>query len=284
MKIGEQESLFSNADNDNVLDNLKLERPLVVFDLETTGLDMKSDRIVQFAFLRVNPDHSQDEWVEIVNPGIPIPIESSRVHHIMDDMVKDKPQFSHFAPKIKEFLANCDLSGYNINRFDLPFLQKEMERNNEPLVLTDIKVIDAQVIFHKREPRTLAAAYKFYCGGEHADAHDAMGDVRVTLEILNSQLETYHDLPRNVSGLHEYTNVKDDRFVTPDRKFYWRYGQAAISFGKYKGKSLKWICEHDADYLKWMKGGDFSDETKKMVEKALNGIFPIKEKTETEDE
>lgn len=274
-----QENLFDENEK-KALNNLHLERPLVVFDLETTGLDMRNDRIIQFAFLKVKPNGEKIEWMELVNPGIKIPEEVINIHGISNEMVRDKATFSYHAPYVREFLKNCDLSGYNINRFDLPFLQKEMERNGYPLDLNEIRVIDAQVIFHKMEPRDLAAAYRFYCGKEHKDAHDAMGDVRVTLEVLNAQVARYKELPDTVQGLHDFTNVKDDRYVTPDRKFFWRHGEAAIGFGKYKGRSVKWIYENDPDYLNWMKGGDFADETKKMIADAMNGIFPKKEQPE----
>ena len=275
MSFGEQKSLFTEKSDHELFANLSLERPLVVFDLETTGLDMKNDRIVQFAFLRVNPDKSKDEWMELVKPGIRIPPESSRVHNITDDMVKDKPTMAHFAPKITEFLQNCDLCGFNIARFDVPFLQAEMERNNHALDLNDINIIDAQVIFHKQEPRDLSAAYRFYCNQEHEDAHDAMGDVQVTLEIFDAQLQRYKNIPRDIKKLHEFCSPKDDRWVTQDRKFYWRHGKATIGFGKHKGKSLEWIVEKDRDYLMWMKSGDFSADTKEMIINALNGTFPV---------
>jgi len=176
-----QESLFFDEPEAQKLSlpgGLVLKRPLVFFDLETTGLDQDIDRIVQFAFLKVNPDTSRQEWMELVNPGIPIPREASQVHNITDAMVQDKPAFSYFAPKIIGFLLDCDLSGFNIVRFDVPFLQAELTRNNTPLDLTTIKIVDAQSIFHKMEPRTLSAAYRFYCNSEHEEAHDAMGDVR----------------------------------------------------------------------------------------------------------
>jgi DNA polymerase III subunit epsilon len=277
MNSTEQESLFNEENKKNSgLGNLQLERPLVVFDLETTGLDIRNDRIIQFAFIRVNPDRTQDEWVELVNPGIKIPPESIEIHGITNEKVKDKANFSHFAPFVVEFLENCDLSGYNVARFDLPFLQKEMERSEVLLDVTGTKVIDAQIIFHKLEPRNLAAAYRFYCGEEHDDAHDALGDVKVTLDVLNAQVGRYSELPNSIAGLHEFTNKTDDRYVTPDRKFFWRHGQASIGFGKYKGRSLKWIYENDRDYLNWMKGGDFADETKKMIADVIQGIFPKK--------
>ncbi len=262
---------------------LVLKRPLIFFDLETTGLDQDIDRIVQFAFLKVHPDNRREEWMELVNPGIPIPREASLVHNITDEMIRDKQEFSYFAPKIKEYLQNCDLSGFNIVRFDVPFLQAEMTRNNTPLDLTTIKIVDAQSIFHKMEPRTLSAAYRFYCNGEHEEAHDAMGDVRVTMEVFYAQLQKYPDLPKSVDKLGSFCNSKDDRWVTPDRKLYWRHAEAVIGFGKHKGKTLQYIFENDVEYLKWMENGDFAQETRQIIRNALNGQFPHKSAEQVED-
>jgi len=284
MTDGEQKSLFFDQPEGAVLSELELLRPLVFFDLETTGLDIKNDRIVQFGFLRVNPDHTQDEWQELVNPGLPIPPEATRVHHITDDMVADKPFLKDFAPLISDFVQNCDLSGYNIARFDVPFLQSEMERNGFPLDLQKTNIVDVQVIYHKNEPRDLTAAYRFYCGGEHIDAHDAMGDVRVTLDILDAQLKKYKNIPKNTNGLHKYCSVSDSRYVTTDRKFYWKNNEAVLSFGKHKGKSLQFLAEHERDYLQWMQNGDFTDETQNVVADALRGIFPTKESNEDNKE
>ena len=280
----QQPGLFDEPEKKNILDAMQLERPLIVFDLETTGLDIKNDRIVQFAFLRVNPDRSQDEWMELVNPGVPIPVEASRVHHITDDMVADKPHFNDFAPMIQEFLQDGDLCGFNIARFDAPFLQAEMKRAGVPLDLAKTHLVDAQIIFHKNEPRDLTAAYRFYCSGEHVDAHDAMGDVRATLAILDAQLAKYSALPKSAEGLHKYCLPGDSRFVTRDRKFIWKNGEAALSFGKHKGKMLKWLVEHEPDYLQWMQNGDFTDETRQVIMDAFRGIFPSKEKNNKETE
>ncbi|HPG41710.1 MAG TPA: 3'-5' exonuclease [bacterium] len=281
-----QESFFFDEPADPIPalpGGLVLKRPLVFFDLETTGLDQDIDRIVQFAFLKVNPDTSRQEWMELVNPGIPIPREASQVHNITDAMVKDKPAFGSFAPKIIAFLQDCDLSGFNIVRFDVPFLQAELSRNSTPLDLTTIKIVDAQSIFHKMEPRTLSAAYRFYCNGEHEEAHDAMGDVRVTLDVFFAQLQKYSDLPKSVEKLGTFCTIKDDRWVTPDRKFYWRHAEAVIGFGKHKGKTLQYIFENDIEYLKWMESGDFAQETRQMIRNALNGQFPNKSAEQAED-
>jgi DNA polymerase-3 subunit epsilon len=269
---------------DRLLDQMELQRPLIFFDLETTGLDTKNDRIIQFAFLRIDPERSLREWMELINPGVPIPPAASRVHHITNEMVRDKPDFSHFAPAIKEFVAECDLAGFNVVRFDLPFLAAEMERHGYPLDLKQHHLIDAQVIFHKHEPRDLSAAYRFYCKEDHADAHDALADARATCAILNAQLARYDDLPKNLEGLHEYCAPAEGNWVTPDRKLYWRNGEAIISFGKHKGRSLQWLHENNTDYLHWMLGSDFAEETKAIVEAAIRGTFPKKEEAEAAGE
>lgn len=280
-----QQSSFAFDDDQEpiLLHKLNLQRPLVIFDLETTGLDTAQDRIVQFAFLRVNPDRSQDEWTALVNPGIAIPIEASRIHHITDELVADKPPFKEYALLINEFLNGCDLSGFNLAAFDVPFLQAEMERNGRPLALQDIRIVDAQVIFHKNEPRNLSAAYRFYCGREHEQAHDALADVRVTLEILDAQLNKYQQLPATLDALHKYCAPRDSRFVTADRKFFWRHGEAVLGFGKHRGKTLQWLVENERDYLLWMKNGDFGEQTKALIADALNGVFPKKNNEDEEE-
>jgi DNA polymerase III subunit epsilon len=274
MNLGEQESF--PFEEPAILNNIFIKRPLVFFDLETTGIDLANDRIVQFAFLQIHPNREVVEWVELVNPGIPIPMEASRIHHITDEMVTDKPLFGTFAEKIKEFLQECDIAGFNILRFDVPFLQAELQRNNTLLDLQQIKFIDVQTIFHKREPRDLSAAYRFYCNKHHEGAHNALSDVQVTLEILNAQLSRYPDLPREVKGLHSFCRPVDDRWVTVDKKLYWRNNEAVISFGKHKGKSLQWVSENDPEYLKWIQNGDFSESLRSIAAQALKGNFPAK--------
>lgn len=270
--------MFEKPDDQyQLLDNLELKRPLVLFDLETTGLDLSLDRIIQFAFLRVNPDRSLDEWQELVNPLIPIPPEATNIHHITDDQVADKPDFAHFAPNVFKFISHCDLCGFNVVQFDVPFLQTELQRADYPLDLSSVRIIDAKTIYHMKEPRDLSAAYRFYCNAEHEEAHDAMGDVKVTLDIFDAQMKTYQDLPKRVDELASYCNSKDDRFVTADRKFYWRYGKALINFGKYRGKSLEFIASHDPGYLEWIIEGDFAEETKMLSREALRGRFPVRE-------
>jgi len=257
---------------------ITLERPLVFFDLETTGLDIQNDRIVQFAFIKVHPEGEEEEWEELVNPGIPIPKEVSKIHGITDRTVQDKPKFGHFASVILDYLKDCDLAGYNAIRFDVPFLQNEMIRCGNPLNLDKIRIVDPQIIFHKKEPRDLSGAFRFYCHAEMQDAHDALADIRATLRVFKAQISHYGDLPSTVDDLHEFCKDKNDRFVTVDRRFYWRNGEAVLAFGKHKSKSLKWLREKDPNYLFWIMNGEFSDETKDIVRKAINGVFPEKPK------
>ena len=269
---------FEEPEKNSLLKNTRLKRPLVIFDLETTGLDFDLDRIVQFAFLRVSPDGSQREWTDLVNPDMPIPPEATDVHGISDSMVRNQPPFAYFAPLIKQFIENCDLSGYNIKSFDVPFLQAEFKRYGDALELANRNIIDAKIIFHRKEPRDLAAALEFYCGKEHQDAHDALGDVRATLDILDAQLERYPDVPKSMDDLNEFCSTKDVRYVTADRKFMWRYNGAVINFGKHRGRSLEWLVENDRDYLIWISDSEFSDETKAIVKAALQGRFPRRDK------
>jgi DNA polymerase III subunit epsilon len=258
---------------------IALIRPLVFFDLETTGLDSQADRIVQFAFLRLNPDYTQESWTELVNPAMPIPPEASQVHHITDAMVADKPLLRDFAARIVSFLTDCDLAGYNILRFDLPFLLAELERNGQTLDLSRTHLIDSQVIFHKKEPRDLSAALRLYCHRQMKDAHDAAADAAATLAVLEGQLTRYPDLPRDPGALAAFcSNGERDRWVTLDRKFYWRKGEAIISFGKNRGKSLNWLYENDPDYLRWMSEKDFASDTRQLIAAAMRGEFPQKKR------
>ena len=279
MKKDIQQNSFDFDETDN---QFKLIRPLVFFDLETTGLDFEKDRIVQFAFLRLTPNHEKEEWCELVNPGIPIPKEASAVHHITDQMVQDKPLFKEYATPILRYIENCDLAGFNIARFDIPFLQNELTRNGYSLDLSAIKIVDVQTIYHSKEPRDLSAAYRFYCNSDHLDAHDAMGDVRATAEIFDAQIARYNDLPKSVEQIHNKFNRSNDRWITMDRKFYWRDGQATMAFGKHRGKAVQWVAENDRDYLAWISEKDFSIESKTLMQQALAGVFPQKENNNDE--
>lgn len=230
---------------------LKLERPLAVFDLETTGVRIGQDRIVQIAIIRINPDGSRDQYSKLVNPEMPIPAESSAIHGIRDEDVANEPNLKTLAPEIVSFLKGCDLSGFNCGRFDIPLLREELFKVGHPLSVKDVRVVDAQRIYHKMEPRNLSAALKFYAGKEHETAHDALGDVEATIDVLFGQLDKYDDLPKDTDSLHEFCNVQ----MSPDPAGKLRYddmGRVCIGFGKHAGKPLAELAAYDSGYLGWL--------------------------------
>jgi len=258
--------------------NLNLTRPLAVFDLETTGVDVEKDRIVQIAIIRVEPDGSRRTFESLVNPERPIPPEASRVHGIKDSDVADQPTFSQVRREVEEMLEGADLGGFNSIRFDTPLLQNELRWSDSPLNLGQAKQVDAMRIFHKMEPRNLSAALRFYCDQELVNAHSALADTEATLAILDAQMGRYEDLPKDVDALHSFCNPDEGRFVDRTRKFAWTDdGQAAFTFGKLRGKTLQEAVQGDGrGYLEWMMNKDFSQEVKDILSQALDGVFPKK--------
>lgn len=261
------------------MQNLDLDRPLVCFDLETTGTNVASDRIVQIALIRVEPDGGRRRFTSLVNPGRPIPPEASAVHGITDDHVRSAPRFRQVRPDVEEILHGADLAGFNITRFDLPLLETEIQRAGGTYSARGRRVIDAMTIFHRMEPRNLEAAVRFYCGAELPGAHSAEVDATATLEVLDAQLARYPDLPRDPEALHEFCNPGGDRWVDRTRKFRWDdRGEAVFCFGKYRDKVLREVVVsvEGRDYLQWMQNQDFTDEVKKILADALDGVFPVR--------
>lgn len=254
--------------------NLQFSRPLVCLDLETTGINPLNDRIVEFAGVKVHPDGTRETLDLRVHPGRPIPAAATAIHGIHDDDVKDAPRFSEVARRIRDFLTDCDLAGYNAARFDVPLLQEELRRADLPFPLDGIRLLDAQVIFHKKEPRTLEAALRFYCGREHGKAHQALGDVEATLEILDAQLGRYPEIPRDVESLHRFCDQKNPNFVDRFGKLIWHEGEACLNFGPHRLKPLREIVEKDSNFLEWMIRKDFSAEVKNLISDAMKGVFP----------
>ncbi len=251
-------------------------RPLIVFDLETTGADKTTDRIVELAAVKISPGAPPETFVLRVNPGVRIPREASAVHGITDADVRDLPLFASFAPRVVSFFAGCDLAGYNVRQFDLPVLVRECDRAACPFPLEGRRIVDAQTIFFKKEPRDLTAAVRFFAGREHANAHDALSDVVATAEVLAGELERYPDLPRTLDGLHQFSAPAENRFVDPDKRFAWRDGEAVFAFGDHRGKPLAEVAEKSPGYLDWMLRRDFPEEAKKIARDALKGIFPTR--------
>jgi DNA polymerase-3 subunit epsilon len=253
---------------------LKLVRPLAVLDLETTGAAPEIDRIIEIAILLVYPDGKEIEYSTRVNPGIGIPVEATNVHGIRDEDVKDKPSFRAIALEVAAVLKDCDIAGFNVAAFDLRLLANEFKRAGVEFSSEGRSIIDAQRIFHVKEPRDLRAAGRFYLNTGHEDAHAAMADVSMSWRVLKAQLERYPELPRGVAELHDFCNPVGDRYLDSGRKFEWRYGEAAFTFGKFQGRLLKEIAKEKPDYFQWMVSSDFPTDTKKIAKNAMDGEFP----------
>ncbi len=253
------------------------ERRLAVFDLETTGTDRLTDRIVEFAAVRLDA-HGDVATLDLrVNPGVRIPRESTRVHGIADEDVALCPPFPSVAPEIAAFLEGCDLAGYNIRSFDVPVLLREMEAAKTPFSLEGRRIVDMQTIYFKREPRDLAAAVRFFAGRDHGGAHAALADAVASAEVLAGQLRRYQDLPRDLEKLHELSRPAEGRFVDPDKRFFWRDGEAVFAFGAHRGTRLEEVAEKNPSYLDFMLEGSFPDEAKRIAREAKRGVFPRKE-------
>ncbi|MBR1994523.1 MAG: 3'-5' exonuclease [Alistipes sp.] len=243
---------------------LNLKRPIVFFDLETTGVDTAKDRIVEISMIKIMPDGEEIVKTRRLNPEMPIPAEATAVHGITDEDVKDEPTFTQIAKSLAQFIQGCDFGGFNSNRFDLPVLVEEFLRAGVDVDLKRRRFIDVQNIFHKMEQRTLVAAYKFYCDKNLEDAHSAEADTRATYEVLKAQIERYGDLQNDVDFLAEFSS----RGETADyagRILYNEKGEEVFGFGKYKGRSVADVFRTEPSYYDWMMNGDFPLYTKKVI-------------------
>ena len=248
---------------------LKLDRPLVVFDTETTGTNSRTDRIIEIACVKIHPDGRREEWVRRLNPRQPIPPASTAIHGIGDADVKDAPTFKDVAAELARFLEGCDLGGYNITGFDLPVLRTEFLRAGVAFEVAERRLVDAQRIFFGREPRNLAAAARFYCQREHDGAHGALADAAMTLDVLSGQLLRYEDLPRSVAELHELYCAGLDQDLDPEGRFRLVKGEPTVNFGKNRGRTLKEMSREEPGFLKWILKGDFSEPVKQIARKYL---------------
>lgn len=259
--------------------NLNLKKSLAFFDLETTGIDPVNDRIVEISILKAFPDGSTEQKTLRINPEQPIPLESSLIHGIYDADVQDKPTFRKAAGEILQFLEGCDLAGYNSVKFDLPLLVEEFMRAGVDFDLSKRKMVDAQKIFHYMEPRTLSAAYKFYCGkdmDEEGRAHSADFDTRVTFEVLCEQIKRYQNQERKDEKGNPFVPVQNDvevldklsrgnQFDLANRMVYNEKGLVVFNFGKHKGKVVTDVFRQEPSYYDWMMRGDFSRDTKRKL-------------------
>lgn len=243
---------------------LKLTRPLVFFDLETTGVNIGTDRIVEISYYKVFPNGNTEGKTIRVNPGMPIPAEATAVHGITDDDVRECPRFEQIAPEIASVIEDSDLAGYNSNYFDVPLLAEELLRAKVNVDLKRKKLVDAFTIFKKNEPRNLTAAYKFYCGKDLEDAHSAQADTMATYEVLLAQLERYEDVPDTVDALDEYTRGPIQYADFAGRIAYDAEGKEIFNFGKHKGLRVKDIFRRDPSYYAWLMNTDFPAYTKQV--------------------
>ena len=247
---------------------LTLKRPIIFFDLETTGTDTAKDRIVELAFIKLFPDGKRDKFTKRINPGMPIPAESTKIHGISDEDVKNAPTFKQIATTLYEWMKGCDLGGYNSSKFDLPLLAEEFLRAGVNVDFTERHMIDVQQIFFKMEARTLHAAYNFYCQKELENAHSAEADILATMDVLEAQLERYPDIGSDVTTLHQFTHT--DEYVDYARRIVMKDGHPVFNFGKHKGRKVEDIFNAEPQYYDWMMGADFSLHTKQKISEILN--------------
>lgn len=247
--------------------DLKLNNPLVFFDLETTGINITRDRIVEISLLKVHPNGKEETKTRRLNPEMPIPAESTAIHGITDEDVKDCATFKQVAKSLTDFLEGCDMAGFNSSRFDVPLLTEEFLRAGVDFDTSKRKFVDVQIIFHRKEQRTLEAAYAFYCNKQLENAHSAEVDVLATYEVLKSQLDKYDDLENNINFLSkEYSSFNNNvdlagRIILNDK------GVEVFNFGKHRGKSVAEVLKKEPSYYTWMMDGDFPLNTKQVLTK-----------------
>jgi DNA polymerase-3 subunit epsilon len=258
---------------------LNLKKPIIFFDLEATGVNVSSDRIVEICALKINPDQTQELRTKRINPTIPIPLEASLIHGIYDEDVKNEPSFKAIAKSLYDFIGNADLAGYNSNKYDVPLLIEEFARAGIDFNLENRRLVDVQNIFHQMEQRTLSAAYKFYCGKEHVGAHGAEADVIATYEVLLAQVEKYQDaeykdksgniskpVQNDIQALSVFT-TNSDWADFAGRIAFDKDGKEIFNFGKHKGKRVEDVFKAEPSYYDWMMNGDFTTSTKRVIEK-----------------
>lgn len=243
---------------------LNLKNPLVFFDLETTGINIVKDRIIEISYVKVFPNGKEESKTFRVNPGMPIPPETTAIHGITDEDVKDCPTFKEIAKTLAAQIEGCDLAGYNSNRFDVPLLAEEFLRADVDIDFSKRKLVDVQTIFHKMEQRTLAAAYKFYCEKDLENAHTAEADTIATYEVLKAQLDRYPDLENDINYLAKFSSYTNNVDFA-GRMVYNEKGEELINFGKYKGRLVTDVLNTDPGYYGWVMGGDFPLNTKKVL-------------------
>lgn len=244
--------------------NLNIKNPIIFFDLETTGVNITHDKIVEISYIKIFPNGEEEEKTLRLNPGCHIPEEATAVHHITDEDVKDCPMFKDVAKNLSKVFEGCDIAGFNSNRFDIPLLAEEFLNAGVVIDFSKRKFVDVQTIFHKMEQRTLVAAYKFYCDKDLTEAHSASADTRATYEVLKAQLDRYPDLKNDIDYLSDFSSQKKNVDLM-GRIVYNEKQQEVFNFGKYKGISVEEVFRKDIGYYAWIMQGDFSQDTKRVL-------------------
>jgi len=248
---------------------LTLTRPVAFIDLETTGISLSTDRIVEIAIIKLMPDNSRQVKRKLINPQMPIPVSASDIHGITDEMVAAAPTFKQVANEIKMYIDNCDLGGYNSNRFDIPILMEEFLRSGLEVDLSNRRMVDVQHIFYTMEPRTLSAAYKFFCNKEMVNAHSAEADVEATIDVLMAQIERYQNLGNTIDSILGV--IGEEKIVDYARRFSFDdKGVEVFNFGKHKGRAVTDVLKAEPQYYDWMMRGDFPLHTKQKLTEILN--------------
>ncbi|MEN9400911.1 MAG: hypothetical protein RL632_2014 [Bacteroidota bacterium] len=264
---------------------LQLTRPIAIFDLETTGLSITSDRIVEIAIIRVEIDGTESEYLRRVNPEMPIPSEVSAIHGIFDADIADAPTFAEIANEVVAFIGDSDLAGYNSNKFDIPVLAEELMRAGSDFDVASRRFVDVQNIFHKMEQRTLAAAYQFYCEKPMENAHNALYDARVTLDVFRAQLDRYKTLENNVDHLSSFSKAGNVNLLDfAGRLAINEHGEAVYNFGKHKGKTIREVARIEPGYYGWMLDADFPLYTKKCLRAEMDKLKAEREEAKKEDD
>ncbi|MCQ2389627.1 MAG: 3'-5' exonuclease [Kiritimatiellae bacterium] len=254
---------------------LELDRPLVVFDIESTGVNPRMDRIIELAALKVDVDGTETMKTWLLNPTIPIPKETTAIHGITDEIVKNCPTFADKAKEIAAFFEGCDVSGFNCDRFDVPCIEEEFARAGLNFASSQRRHVDVQRIYHRMEPRDLTSAVKFYCGRAHEGAHGAEADTRATLDVLKAQLEKYEGLPRTTAEMDEWLAPHDPLNLDRQGMIRWSNGRWCVNFGKKRGTPLKDLFLNERNYLKWIVNGSFDVEVKAACRTLLEtGVLP----------
>jgi len=255
---------------------MKLTNDVIIFDLETTGTWVKKDKIVEIAMIKCRVDGQRETYYQKVNPTIPIPPFVSELIGITDEDVKDAPPFNKIAQDVLDFIGYCDFGGFNVERFDLPLLERELKDAGLTFAWESKKVFDAQKVYHLNEKRDLTAAYKFYCDKEMENAHSAMADTQATLEILERQIHKYVGDSGDIEKLLDFVYNETAEFYDSERKFRWWNGKLYMMFGKYAHQyTLQDVVKNDRGYLEWILSANFSEEIKTLIENALKGQFPV---------